>query len=54
MASMARDLQALRDWGSRTSKPALRRAVIRDANGVMARMQRFLRSRSLELPETVH
>jgi repressor LexA len=55
MASMARDLQALRDWGSRTSKPGLRRAVIRDANRVIARMQRFLRARSLELPEaTVH
>jgi repressor LexA len=55
MASMARDLQALRDWGSRTSKPGLRRAVLRDANRVIARMQRFLRARSLELPEaTVH
>jgi hypothetical protein len=55
MASMARDLQALRDWGSRTSKPGLRRAVLQDANRVMARMQRFLRSRSIELPDaTVH
>jgi repressor LexA len=55
MASMARDLQALRDWGARTSKPQLRRAVIRDASRVIERMQRFLRARSLELPEaTVH
>jgi hypothetical protein len=55
MASMARDLQALREWGGRTSKPALRRAVIHDANRVIARMQRFLRARSLELPDgTVH
>jgi repressor LexA len=55
MAAMARDLQALRDWGSRTTKPGLRRAVLQDANRVMARMQRFLRSRSLELPDaTVH
>jgi hypothetical protein len=55
MAAMARDLQALREWGSRTTKPGLRRAVLQDANRVMARMQRFLRSRSLELPDaTVH
>jgi repressor LexA len=55
IASMARDLQALREWGARTTKPGLRRAVLRDAQRVIQRMQRFLRARSLELPDaTMH
>ncbi len=53
MASMGRDLQALRDWCARTSKPGLRRALLADANRVMDRMQRFLAARSLELPDVV-
>jgi repressor LexA len=51
MATMARDLQALRDWCARTSKPGLRRALITDANQLMRRMHRFLSSRTMELPE---
>jgi hypothetical protein len=55
MSNLARDLQALRDWCARTSKPALRRALIADASRLIQRMQRFLAARSLELPEvTLH
>lgn len=55
MSDLARDLQALRDWCARTSKPALRQAVIADAGRLIQRMQRFLAARSLELPEmTLH
>lgn len=55
MASLGRDLQALRDWCVRTSKPSLRHALIADANQLIQRMQRFLRARTMELPEpTLH
>lgn len=55
MSNLARDLQALRDWCARTSKPALRKALIADAGRLMQRMQRFLAARSLELPDmTLH
>lgn len=55
MSNLARDLQALRDWCARTSKPALRKALIADASRLMQRMQRFLAARSLELPDmTLH
>ena len=42
MAELGRDLQALRDWCARTSKPGLRRALIAEANQLIQRMQRFL------------
>ena len=51
MSSLGRDLQALRDWYVRTSRPQLRRAVMSDANDVISRMQRLLHSRQLTLPE---
>jgi hypothetical protein len=55
MTNLARDLQALRDWCARTSKPALRQALIADASRLIQRMQRFLAARSLELPDlTLH
>jgi len=55
MASLGRDLQALRDWCVRTSKPSLRQALIADANQLIQRMQRFLKARAIELPElTLH
>jgi len=51
MSSLARDLQALRDWYARTSRPGLRKALMQDAQEVIHRMQRFLSSRELELPD---
>lgn len=55
MSNLARDLQALRDWCARTSKPGLRQALIADASRLIQRMQRFLAARSLELPDlTLH
>jgi len=55
MAQLGRDLQALRDWSARTSKPTLRHALIVEANQLISRMHRLARSRSLELPEaTLH
>ncbi len=51
MSSMARDLQALRDWYARTSRASLRKALMVDAHKVITRMQRFLSSRELELPD---
>ncbi len=50
MADMGRDLQALRDWYLRTSRPGLRRALMADAQKVIQRMNRLLIARSLELP----
>ena len=50
-AALARDLQALRDWYARTSRPGLREALLADAKKVVQRMQRFLASRGLELPD---
>jgi repressor LexA len=41
MEDLGRDLQALRDWCARTGKPALRRALLAEANRVLRRMQRF-------------
>lgn len=55
MSNLARDLQALRDWCARTTKPGLRQALIADAGRLIRRMQRLLAARSLELPElTLH
>lgn len=51
MSSMARDLQALRDWYARTSRPGLRKALMEDAGKIIRRMQRFLAARDLELPD---
>jgi repressor LexA len=50
MAELSRDLQALRDWCSRTSKPGLRRALLVEANRVMRRMQRFATVTPVQLP----
>jgi repressor LexA len=51
MSALARDLQALRDWYARTSRPGLRDALMADAKKVVQRMQRFLSSRELQLPD---
>ncbi len=40
LAQLGRDLQALREWYARTAKPALRRAILVDANRLIRRMQR--------------
>lgn len=42
MATLGRDLQALREWYARTTKAVLRRAILADANRIIRRMQRFL------------
>jgi len=55
IVALCRDLQALRDWCARTTKPGLRRALIADANRLMQRMQRLLTSLGIELPDlTLH
>ncbi len=41
MESLGRDLQSLRDWCARTTKPTLRRALVAEANRIMRKMQRF-------------
>lgn len=40
MATLGRDLQALREWYARTTKAVLRRAILVDANRLIRRMQR--------------
>jgi hypothetical protein len=50
MAVLGRDLQALREWYARTTKAALRRAILSDANRVIRRMQRCAAARNLDLP----
>jgi hypothetical protein len=40
LAQLGRDLQALREWYARTTKAALRRAILVDANRLIRRMQR--------------
>lgn len=42
MMSMSRDLQALRHWCTRTSKPQLQRALIAEADKLMRRMDEIL------------
>lgn len=55
LMGLCRDLQALRDWCVRTTKPGLRRALIADANHLMQRMQRLVTSLGIELPDlTLH
>jgi hypothetical protein len=55
LAQLGRDLQALREWYARTSKPVLRRALLADANRIIRRMQRHAARRGLatieELPQ---
>ena len=51
MAELGRDLEALRDWCARTSRPSLRRALLQEANRVMRRMQRFKGLVAVELTE---
>lgn len=54
-AQLGRDLQALREWYARTTKPVLRRALLADANRLIRRMQRLAAQRGLgaieELPQ---
>jgi len=55
LAQLGRDLQALREWYARTTKPVLRRALLADANRLIRRMQRLAAERGLgaieELPQ---
>lgn len=55
LAQLGRDLQALREWYARTTKPVLRRALLADANRIIRRMQRHAAARGLaaieELPQ---
>jgi repressor LexA len=53
MEELGRDLQALRDWCARTHKPGLRRALVREANKVIRRMQRFASVTPVQLPDLV-
>ncbi len=53
MAELERNLQALRDWCSRTNKPGLRRALIAEANKLMQRMQRLASCASITLADFV-
>lgn len=41
LAELGRDLQALREWLGRTTKPSLRRALLAEANKLIRRMQRL-------------
>ncbi|MFN8641924.1 MAG: hypothetical protein U0802_09800 [Candidatus Binatia bacterium] len=55
LAQLGRDLQALREWYARTTKPVLRRALLADANRIIRRMQRHAARSGLatieELPQ---
>lgn len=53
LAELLRDLRALREWGARTSKPGLRRALIGDATRLVQRMQRILAPRAVIPPDAV-
>ena len=50
MATLGRDLQALREWYARTTKAALRRALLVDANQLIRRMQRYAAAHALDVP----
>lgn len=41
MEDWGRDLQALRDWCARTAKPALRRALLAEANRILLKMRKI-------------
>ena len=53
MKGMARNLRAVRDWCARTNKVSLRRALVKEANGIMRRMQRFATVTPVRLPDLV-
>jgi len=55
MEELGRDLQSIRDWCARTTKPSLRRALVAEANRIMRRMQRLTGGVTAERPiETLH
>ena len=41
MEELGRDLQSMRDWCARTTKPSLRRALLAEANRILRKMQKF-------------
>jgi repressor LexA len=53
LGELLRDLRALREWGGRTRKPGLRRALIGDAARLMQRVQRILAARPVIPPDAV-
>ena len=53
MEELCRNLQAVRDWCARTRKATLRRALIAEANRIMARMQRFATVTPVDMPDLV-
>jgi len=53
MEEMGRNLRAVRDWCARTNKASLRRALVKEANGIMRRMQRFAAVEPVELHDLV-
>jgi repressor LexA len=53
MEEMGRNLRAVRDWCARTHKASLRRALVKEANGIMRRMQRFAAVEPVELRDLV-
>jgi SOS regulatory protein LexA len=53
LAQLGRDLQALREWYARTTKPVLRRALLADANRIIRRMQRHAAGRGLATIEAL-
>ncbi len=53
MEELCRNLQAVRDWCARTRKATLRRALVAEANRIMARMRRFATVTPVELPDLV-
>jgi repressor LexA len=53
MEELCRNLQAVRDWCARTSKPSLRRALVNEANRIMRRMQRFAAVMPVQLQDLV-
>lgn len=53
MEEMGRNLRAVRDWCARTHKASLRRALVKEANGIMRRMQRFAAVEPVELCDLV-
>lgn len=54
LATLGRDLQALREWCGRTSKASLRRALIADAAKLMGRMQRLTGAKMVPPDVTLH
>lgn len=50
MEELGRDLQSMRDWYTRTTKPSLRRALLAEANRIMRKMQRLAARAVAEWP----